>query len=195
MKIATSRTRTGDITDLYEKLPASRAYIDEIAARSEKSKQQSVAGLRALLFLLKAHGTPAAPLILKREESGKPYFENSPLEFGISHSGELAVCALSDKPVGIDVEKVREIRNVEALSARFLSERERYYVTQSSDKSRAFLEIWTKKEAYLKESGVGLNTDLTKADVFAIHTKTLCFTECGEEYIIGIYGDDDTICL
>ena len=41
-------------------------------------------------------------------ERGKPYFSHLPRrQFNLSHSGTLALCALSDRPVGVDIQVVR----------------------------------------------------------------------------------------
>lgn len=39
-------------------------------------------------------------------ESGKPYLLDSPYYISLSHSGNLAVCAVHESPVGIDVEHI-----------------------------------------------------------------------------------------
>ena len=43
------------------------------------------------------------------KEHGKPYAKNLSIEFNISHSSDMVVCAVDDKPVGIDIEQIRPI--------------------------------------------------------------------------------------
>lgn len=42
-------------------------------------------------------------------EQGKPYALGLDVEFNISHSGDMVVCAVDNHPVGIDIEKIRPI--------------------------------------------------------------------------------------
>lgn len=193
MIITAVTTQSGDCSDLFDKLPASSSYIEAVTSKTnEKSKQQSVAGLRALLFLLDRRGKDMTELVLERAPNGKPFFKSSDMEFGISHSGELAVCALSERPVGIDVEELREIRNVNGLAARFLSKAEQYYVTHSANMSEAFLEVWTKKEAYLKFKGTGISgINLAEIDVNRLSCHTFRYTCNGKQYVISVCGDDE----
>lgn len=193
MIITAIQTTAGDCSDLYAKFSASRSYIDAVLSKTnEKSKQQSVAGLRALLFLLEKRGTDSTALILEKDESGKPYFKNGDLQFSISHSGETAVCALSVEPVGIDIEELREIRNAEELASRFLSKSEKYFVTQSADKAEAFLEVWTKKEAYLKRQGTGMTgINLAEIDTSQLPCHTFRRMFDGKRYVISVSSGDD----
>ncbi len=190
MTVTASKVSEG-IADLYARFPASRAYIDAIAAKkNEKAKRQSAAGLRALLFLLDERGVDTAPLVIERTENGKPYFANSGIKFGISHSGEVAVCALSDSEVGIDIEEIREVGNAEALAKRYFAEEEGRYVAASEDASAALLEVWTKKEAALKRDGRGIATDLRAADLGSPQTRTYRRDYFGKEYFVTVCSED-----
>lgn len=87
--------------------------------------------------------------------SGKPQLGSS-LRFNLAHSDDVAVCALAlDREVGIDVERVRPVRDLDALARRVLSKRE-YAAFRASGDERAFLTAWTRKEAVLKARGEGL---------------------------------------
>ena len=44
-----------------------------------------------------------------REEKGKPYFADIPLEFSLTHSGQLWMCLFSGKPVGLDLQQVKSL--------------------------------------------------------------------------------------
>lgn len=89
----------------------------------------------------------------KRTQKGKPYTESVDVEFSISHSGDIVVCAVSDNPVGIDIEKIREVNlNV---AKRLFTPDEQEYIFEKNSKQR-FFEVWTKKEAYVKLLGLGI---------------------------------------
>ena len=105
-------------------------------------------------------------------ENGKPYFLDNPLHFSISHSENTVIAAISEKNIGADIEKVREIPR--GVAERFFTERER---------GCDFFEIWTKKEAFGKCKG-----DMAKA--FGTDVCDLSFyTEKYGEYIIAVYEE------
>lgn len=79
-------------------------------------------------------------------EDGKPIMPDCFIS--VSHSGELAVCAVSKTPVGIDAEKLREIPKKDKY--RFFSDRENKYVNSGREADKNFIVLWTMKEAYKK---------------------------------------------
>ena len=86
---------------------------------------------------------------------GKPYFEDSPLHFSISHTKNHAFCVLSDCPVGIDAEeKTREVKL--HLAQKILSETEMRRFETRPDQQAALLRLWVLKEAAAKLTGEGL---------------------------------------
>ena len=96
-----------------------------------------------------------------REEKGKPVFTELPLSFSVSHTGDLWVCLISegDSPVGVDVQNIRKAR-MERIMEWYFTEDEISYV--SGEGENAFFQIWTRKEAYAKYTGKGLNKELAK---------------------------------
>lgn len=96
-------------------------------------------------------GTPVDLLVFETEESGKPYCRGVNLEFSISHSGDYAVCAVNDKPIGIDIQKVESYS--EKVAKKVCSEAELAEIEKADNKAREFIKIWTKKEAVLKRDG------------------------------------------
>lgn len=118
-----------------------------------------------------------------RTEYGKPYFAELDLKFSLSHSGDRAILAVSEKEIGADIQIMRQISL--GVAKRFFTEKEQAYVLAAdSDEARRarFYEIWTKKEAYGKWEGRGLSAAL-KFDV----TELDFYTECDGEYAIAIY--------
>ncbi|MCL2513162.1 MAG: 4'-phosphopantetheinyl transferase superfamily protein [Oscillospiraceae bacterium] len=108
-------------------------------------------------------GAPPHGIVIKREPGGKPYAENAPgIHFSVSHSGEYAVCAVSGRPVGIDIEKIRPV-NLKIIG-RICSEEEKKYIFGASGNTadenllyKRFFEIWTAKEAFAKRDGKGIS--------------------------------------
>lgn len=138
----------------------------------------------------------AEDIIFDYKEYGKPYAIDLDVEFNISHSCDLVVCAIDNSPVGIDVEKIRPIDlNV---AKRFCNKEELFYLfghelaeedfiyTSETDILSRFFEIWTKKEAYGKFIGFGLlpedpNHKTSECDISVIIENSYMITICKKE--------------
>lgn len=88
---------------------------------------------------------------------GKPILETKALEFNVSHTNGLALFAVGERPVGVDVEAIREMTNATGLVGRFFAAAEREQFEQLPEEVRAagFFRGWTCKEAVLKGIGCG----------------------------------------
>ena len=130
--------------------------------RFEKDRQLHLGAGLLLAFALRRAG--ASDLTLRVQEYGKPALADRPdIHFNLSHSGSLAVCAVSEYPVGVDVEKLRSADRGVAL--RCFQPREQAWMERSADKGRAFTRLWTRKESYMKLLGVGLSRPLDSFSV------------------------------
>lgn len=115
-------------------------------------------------------GVPGAGLALAVDERGKPRLAEPHarcgLHFNLSHSGRVVALAVAAVPVGVDVEALREVANVERLARRFFSPAEATAVLAAADgeRDRLFLRIWTRKEAYLKATGLGIGMALREVE-------------------------------
>lgn len=90
------------------------------------------------------------------------------LQFNLAHSGEVALYALAwDYPIGVDVEHIRPIPDLDQIVERFFSRQERITLRSLPPEQRqtAFFNGWTRKEAYLKALGDGLARPLDEFDV------------------------------
>ena len=100
---------------------------------------------------------------------GKPALAASrELEFNLSHTTGLALIALGRAgPLGVDVEIVRRDDPPLDVADRFFSPAElrELEATSPSDKAEAFFRCWTRKEAFIKALGLGLQRDLQSFDV------------------------------
>lgn len=129
-------------------------------------RKRSLAGdMLAKKYLSKIYGVPPEKLTFAKGEHGKPYVINIPAHFNISHSGKYTVLAVSDRPIGIDIEEIREFS---AITARKLFSEEELSYVAGNDPSRrkslmqqCFFEVWTAKEAFLKYLGTGLSGGMT----------------------------------
>lgn len=85
------------------------------------------------------------------------------LQFNASHSGGLAVFAFTlDREIGVDVEHIRPVPDMEGIAKRFfcLEEAADLMSLDASERERAFFLCWTRKEAYIKALGNGLSEPL-----------------------------------
>ena len=105
-------------------------------------------------LLLEAKGIEPLPPIA-RTEGGKPYFPDRPhLQFSVSHSGGLSLCALGEAPIGADIERVRE--RSRGLPRYALSDREYAWFQSRGSRWEDFYTLWTLKEARVKCTGEGI---------------------------------------
>ena len=98
------------------------------------------------------------------DANGKPLCEG--ICFNLSHSGEYVLCAVSETPVGCDIEKA-ENAPFEITDSIFLPS-ERKYIAEAQndeDKTRRFFRLWTMKESYIKMTGEGLGVSPTHIEI------------------------------
>lgn len=88
-------------------------------------------------------------------EFGKPYVKGGK-HFNISHSGDYVIIALSEKPVGVDIEMHKE-HDYMRLSQLTFHENEQRLIEKSNNRADDFFMLWTLKEAYMKLVGRGFN--------------------------------------
>ncbi|MEX2264067.1 MAG: 4'-phosphopantetheinyl transferase superfamily protein [Bryobacteraceae bacterium] len=114
-------------------------------------------------------GIPPQDLVFEYSAHGKPALEGRPdVSFNVSHSEQLVVCALTRGcGIGIDIEKVRPMPDLETIARHFFSlmEVESLKRLDPSDCTEAFFQCWTRKEALIKATGEGLSCDLTSFTV------------------------------
>uniref|UniRef100_A0AAU2W2A1 4'-phosphopantetheinyl transferase superfamily protein n=1 Tax=Streptomyces sp. NBC_00008 TaxID=2903610 RepID=A0AAU2W2A1_9ACTN len=84
------------------------------------------------------------------------------VHFSLSHTRGVALLALADEPVGVDVERAPENRVVSEIGDQFHpAEREELAALPAEERPAAFVRAWTRKEAYLKGTGIGLAKGLS----------------------------------
>jgi 4'-phosphopantetheinyl transferase len=100
---------------------------------------------------------------------GKPTVVGEPgIELSLAHSGSRVAVAVSTAgAVGVDVERLRPVANVEALASRVLSpaERPELAALPIAERAAALLTYWTRKEALLKATGDGLSVPMSELTV------------------------------
>ena len=112
------------------------------------------AGRELLAEMYRRYAGEEMPPVLVTER-GKPFFQDSPWHFSISHSKSHVFCALSQKNIGIDAEELDRAISTR-LADKILSPVERQQYDRAEDKRLALLRFWVLKEAAAKLSGEGL---------------------------------------
>ncbi|MBI4538722.1 MAG: 4'-phosphopantetheinyl transferase superfamily protein [Gemmatimonadetes bacterium] len=139
----------------------------------ERHRRRFIVRHMALRAILSAYlRVDPAKLRFTTGERGKPELDprarEEPLHFNLSHSHEMALIGVTrSAPIGVDIEHVRPIPDLDALAARFFSPFERAVLRDVAPdrKLEAFLRCWTQKEAFVKATGQGLYFDLHRFDV------------------------------
>jgi 4'-phosphopantetheinyl transferase len=137
-----------------ERLRAARLRFDHDAHRFAVCRAVTRSILGGYLDI------PAAEVEFGYGPHGKPVLAgplNAGLAFNISHSRGLALCAVTTAgEIGIDIEELRHVEDVERIARHVLSRSELDELTRACDPSAAFLAGWTRKEALVKAVGDGL---------------------------------------
>lgn len=99
------------------------------------------------------HSTPS----FLYNEHGAPYLQDGPC-FSISHCKQGIAVAVSDLPIGIDIEGLRRVD--EALVRKTMNLEEQSQIAMSQNPEVEFIRLWTRKEAYVKMLGTGIISDM-----------------------------------
>lgn len=119
-----------------------------------------------------------------KDTKGKPYFKNVPLSFNLSHSNKYWVLAISDKPIGIDIQNKVNNKAI-AIANRFFHPQEAKLITEHQE---LFFEVWSAKESYVKYHGWGIDDHFKDFFVVdGIHVKKMI----DDVYLHHLDIDDD----
>ena len=125
-----------------------------------ETKASLLAGELLIRAALKnAHGLENVKIAV--DEYGKPYLPEHPeIHFNLSHSGNIAVCTVSDVECGVDVENASRPHDLMGIAGRFFSTMEQSAVMMSPNPTEAFCRLWTIRESYVKMRGTGFSMGL-----------------------------------
>lgn len=126
-----------------------RAHVERM--RVEVNRHRSLAATA-----LAARMLGVAVSAIETDEAGRPAIAGDGRYLSISHSGDTVAVAISDTPVGIDVERLRPVE--ERLVNYVCTPAERQFVLTAADdeRTRRFFAVWTAKEALFKRDGGSL---------------------------------------
>ena len=132
--------------------------------------------------LHKEYGITENP-IFEYNEHGKPSIVGHPeIYFNLSHCKEAVVCVISNHPIGVDVESIREFKD--SLVNYTMNADEVREIESSENPASAFIRLWTMKEATMKLVGTGISNDMktvidtTKYKYTTIDRQRYIYTVC-----------------
>lgn len=160
-----------EIDPLWEILSADEQERAERFAR-KADEQRFIVGRGVLRSLLSnyCHLAPAK-LQFTYNDYGKPLLkspsETESLCFNLSHTEGWVVYAIAQTPIGIDLEKIHTIAQLEKIIERFFSQKEQttFHHVPDDQRNDRFFPFWTAKEAYTKAVGQGISLPLDQIDV------------------------------
>ncbi|MBV8633665.1 MAG: 4'-phosphopantetheinyl transferase superfamily protein, partial [Burkholderiaceae bacterium] len=170
--------------------------------------QQHFRRCRSALRLVLARylNRPASSLVFRYGEFGKPELDGHRLQFNLSHSKDQGLIAISSHTIGIDLEFIKPPgSDLPGLIDMVCHEQEKAQLDRlpEADKLAAFYRLWSRKEAYCKMRGAGLQISLpglhfepgAAAD---LHTVVADDGSAGESHVYDLIpppGTSASLCL
>ncbi|MBQ8868318.1 MAG: 4'-phosphopantetheinyl transferase superfamily protein [Oscillospiraceae bacterium] len=146
-----------------------------------RKKDPQLLCIGAEVCLSVALGLPL-PLEYQTEQGGKPFIERAP-QFNISHSGDYVVCAVDEKPIGADIERINRMK--ESIFNRIASprEKEKAATLKEDQLLEYYCTVWTKKESILKLTGEGIRKELSTV---CTESEGCYHTEKTSDYVLSV---------
>ena len=170
-----------DISNLEKDFPFEELYTKASLYRKqkvnklvfEKDKKLSLCANYILRCALNDVGIDYNNIEIDFKENNKPILKNiDGIFFNLSHSKEMAICAISTKEIGCDIQKKSD--NSLEIADRFFSKEEIDLINKNNtkeEKEDMFYRLWTLKESYMKALGLGLNMGLSEFQIQFDKTK------------------------
>ncbi|MCU9806785.1 4'-phosphopantetheinyl transferase superfamily protein [Paraclostridium sp. AKS46] len=146
-------------------------------------------------FMTSTFNVKNEDLVFKKNEFGKPYVEEIPVFFNISHSKDWVVCAFSTHEIGIDVEFNNNINEDVIKYALSKYEYDKYLTLDTSDREKYFYKLWTLKESYIKCIGKGLSVSPDSITFVHNNDNITIKGKISQEYNFKYYGFDNSYSL
>ena len=193
IKVFTFNTSVLEDDELFDEYMRDMSACRRQKIEAQRSRRNQILSLGAGVAIdmgLREYGLRERDMEYAENRYGKPCFKNCPeIHFNVSHSGNMAVAAFSDGPVGCDVEKIRDA-NLK-IAERFFCREEYQYILAQSDPGLAFWRIWTLKESFLKAIGTGIGIPMNnfRLNLMEDRAKVLQTID-GHDYAFVEYTED-----
>lgn len=147
--------------EAYRKVTANRrAKADRFVY--DKDKRLCIGAELLLREALIRAGAGNIDPITEEGEFGKPYLKDYPeIRFNLSHSGEMVLCAVSDREVGCDIEEIRKTSSLPLMQRFFYREEFEKIMNAGTEEAQTemFYRFWTLKESFMKMKGLGMHLE------------------------------------
>lgn len=143
-----------------------RKAIDDI--REEVDRRLRVCGYALLrVTMSEIARLPNRKLHFSEDAFGKLHFLGpSDIHFNLSHTRHAVILGLSSEVIGVDIEKPNQADRLVANEVFTPNEKQYIFSTRQSADER-FNEVWTRKEAFAKRTGLGWTPDLRFVDILS----------------------------
>ena len=162
---------------------------EEIAAvGSEQLRVQKYSAFRLLERALRDHlGLALSDVCFTRTKEGK--WETDGFFFSLSHTERAVAVALSNQPVGVDLESHAALSHVGVVERHLTdAERELLFACPDASRPQLLLEAWCRKEALFKKRGEGgFRPEIIDSADACVESKTVPLA--GEEYLLAVASD------
>lgn len=137
---------------------------DEMARANRYLRQEDrdrfITSRASLRFILSKYTRKQPPdIVFEYGPNRKPYIPGSHIQYNLSDSGYQVLIAISRYPVGVDVEYIKPTFYYDTILPLNFNQAEIDFINET-DSSNRFFTLWTRKEAILKATGVGLTDHL-----------------------------------
>ena len=146
-----------------------------------KSKERIIGHYFIKKELSKQLKKPISEIEFKYNAHNKPYIDNA-FYFNISHSGKYIILAISNLPIGVDIESFKKI-NPKLINR--IATKEDIESFDNRNYDLEFLKLWTLKEAYFKFIGTGI-TNLKAVTKNQIYSRCNVLTTINENFVLTI---------
>lgn len=158
----------------------SKIYLKKIDATIQNQNLSNLAWNLLEQIIYQEYKLNIKDLKLSYNAYGKPYFLNVDFHFNISHSKCLIAIALSKQKIGIDVERIRNLKYPLSFAKKLK--------VMSTD-STTIIKRFSALEAYFKKIGTGLIYSQLQKDI-QISYQTLLTVE-KDQYVLSIDMEDE----
>jgi len=131
--------------------------------RFDKDKKLSLGAGVLLDFGLRQFGLRERDVVFDQNAYGKPIIPNG-INFNLSHSGLFALAAISDTPIGADIEVI-ERHCLDPVQYLAPGEQRYIYSHDLAKQKEAFIRLWCLKESFSKATGLGLSLPLDAYEI------------------------------
>lgn len=119
--------------------------------RGKKADEIALGNYLARTLISESESKALDEVMILHRSDGKPYVKNPDLHISISHSDGTCAAALSNAPVGCDIQSRRRFGG-EAVKG-FFTQEEYEYISKSEDSAEAMTRLWCIREAMIKLKG------------------------------------------